>query len=148
MINQVIIEGEIQKGWQDKPAVSIRKTKSEKEVVNFSIISKYGPDEKFSSGIVKVERWPNANEIGMFEMLQAGDIVTVQGAIKTGSYEKDGAKVFYSFINADEVSPMIPAEDPKPIEQKDDQVQESGFDFQETPKFDDQPESGDDTIPF
>lgn len=104
MINQILIEGVIQRGFQEKPAVEIRKTQSGKNIVSFTIISKYGPDSKFSSGLVKVQRWANDAELGMFEIMQFGDIVNVSGSLTFNSYEKDGKKIYIQLINADEVT--------------------------------------------
>ena len=149
MINQVLIEGLIQNGWKDRSAVEIKKTTSGKTVVSFSIISNYGPENKFSSGIVKVQRWANDSELGLFEIMQADDIVVVTGSLTFNSFEgKDGKKVYYQLVNADEVVlnrlESQTETDELPNEPMDDAPKESQFNFDdETEK-----ESSDDQIPF
>jgi hypothetical protein len=105
MINKVMIEGEVQKGWKDKPAVESITTQSGKIVSKFNIISKYGPEDKFSSGIVKVTYWQPPIGGPLSEFVNAGDVVMIEGELKTESWEsKDGSgKKYQLSINAQTV---------------------------------------------
>lgn len=98
MLNEVNIVGVIQKGYRDYPAVNIRKA-GEKFVCSFSIINKYGKDDSYSSGILKVEGWyDNESEV---PIINSGDIVKISGVLKTNSYtNKDNVKVYTTLISS------------------------------------------------
>ena len=145
MINTVIIEGVIQPGYQDKPGIIISKTQTGRTVTSFSLISKYGPDNKFSSGIVPVKYWQDADSTPLTDMVKVGDAVICEGNISTESWEKDGKKNFKMIVTAERVSIPSCEFDAQPIYQSEDQVKESEFDMNNT---DSKPDTADEQIPF
>ena len=103
MINQVIIEGNIQPGYKEFPAVQTKNINETRSVSKFKIISKYGPEEKFSSGIVTVDYW-HSSELNPQVGYKAGDLVTIQGQLKVNAFKtKDGVQKYELIVSADSV---------------------------------------------
>ena len=99
-MNKVIISGRITK------EIEIRYSQNQTAVARFSIALDRGKDQ---NGASKGADYPNCIAFGKTaETLQKwsagkGGRIQVEGHIQTGSYEKDGAKVYTTDIIADRI---------------------------------------------
>lgn len=89
----------------------LRYTQTGKSVARFRVCvnEKISPDREITEYIT-VQSWRNAEEIGA---LMKGDKVHVEGRFKTDSYEKNGQKVYTSYVLATSVTVPIAG---KPVE--------------------------------
>lgn len=74
----------------------------ETTMVNFTVEVPTGSKTNNSKNYVKCEAWGDQAKI-VDEMSQ-GDVVFVSGSVRTGSYEKDGVKVYTQNIRAQNVA--------------------------------------------
>ena len=84
----------------------LRYTPSGKAVANFTIAVDRGFKDKetgeSNADFIKITTWDKqAENVG--NMLKKGRLVLVDGSIRTGSYEKDGQKIYTTDIQASRV---------------------------------------------
>ena len=84
----------------------LRYTPSGKAVANFTIAVDRGFKDKetgeSNTDFIKITTWDKqAENVG--NMLKKGRLVLVDGSIRTGSYEKDGQKIYTTDIQASRV---------------------------------------------
>lgn len=81
----------------------LRYTPGGKAVANFTIAVDRGFKDKetgeSSADFIKVTTWDKQAE-NVSNMLKKGRLVLVDGSIRTGSYEKDGQKVYTTEVHA------------------------------------------------
>ena len=98
MINLVILEGRLTKD------VELQKTGTGKSLARFTIAT---DDGKGKDG-VKISNFPNCEAWGqpaefLAQYGKKGDIVSVQGRIRTGSYDDKGITRYFTEVTADRV---------------------------------------------
>jgi single-strand DNA-binding protein len=99
MLNCAVIMGRICNDLE------LRKTPSGVEVTRFTVAvdRAYKQGEEKKTDFINVTAWRNTASF-LCKYFTKGSMVAVQGAIQTGSYEKDGRKINTFEILADNVS--------------------------------------------
>ena len=87
-MNLVILSGNICNEWD------IRSTISGKMVVTNTIAVR---DGKEKSQFIKIKAWETTADL-LTKYIGKGDKVTLQGAFKTDTYDKDGKKNYFNYI--------------------------------------------------
>lgn len=87
-MNIVILSGNICNEWD------IRSTVSGKMVVTNTIAVR---DGKEKSQFIKIKAWENTANL-LIGYIDKGDKITLQGAFKTDTYEKDGKKSYFNYV--------------------------------------------------
>lgn len=96
MINRIIIEGNLTDN------VDLRHTNTGKMVTSFSVACSEGSGEKKYTEFVNVTAWEKTAEL-IAKYCQKGTRVLVEGKLRTETYEKDGQKVYRTYILATNV---------------------------------------------
>lgn len=99
MLNNAVIMGRICNDLE------LRKTPTGVEVTRFTVAvdRPYKQGEERKADFINVTAWRNTASF-LCKYFTKGSMVAVQGAIQTGSYEKDGRKINTFEIVADNVS--------------------------------------------
>lgn len=95
-MNKAILIGNITKDLE------LRKTPSDKSVVEFSVALNDGYGEKKTTEYVNVVAWEKTAET-LVNYCGKGSKVMVEGKIKTDSYDKNGAKVYKTYVLANNI---------------------------------------------
>ena len=95
-MNKAILIGNITKDLE------LRKTQSDKSVVEFSVALNEGYGEKKTVEYVNVVAWEKSAET-LVNYCGKGSKVMVEGRIKTDSYEKNGQKVYKTYVLANNI---------------------------------------------
>lgn len=150
MLNELKIEGILQSGWQGGQPVTIRETETGKKVVSMTIVNKYGKEEQYSAGYMKVNQWVNNGQpLPDYGHFIAGDRVYIEGRVEH-KYRKHNDKEYIdTLITAESISLMTIPQDYDQEEASNQQpgvsidsvqdirkiplVKESEFDFTATP---------------
>lgn len=90
-MNIVILSGNICKEWE------VRTTVSGKTVISNTIALR---DGKKNSQFIQVKAWEQTADL-LLQYIEKGDKVTLQGRIKTDSYDKNGSKNYYTYVLVD-----------------------------------------------
>jgi len=90
-INDVTISGNITRDLE------LRKTQSGKSVLEFSIAVNEGFGDKQDTQYVNLKAWEKTAEI-IHTYCGKGTKIVVNGKLKNDSYEKDGQKVYRSYV--------------------------------------------------
>lgn len=59
--------------------------------------------QKIFKQFITIKAWSSAYKNMLAQKCGEGDMLSVQGAFKTDSYEKNGARVYSSYVNADKI---------------------------------------------
>ena len=99
MINLVILEGRLTKD------VELQKTGTGRSLARFTIATDEGKDKNG----VKISNFPNCEAWGqpaefLAQYGHKGDLVSVQGRVRTGSYDDNGTTRYFTAITADRVN--------------------------------------------
>lgn len=99
MINLVILEGRLTRD------VELQKTANGKSLARFTIAT----DEGKTKDGTKISNFPNCEAWGqpadfIAQYAHKGDTVSVQGRIRTGSYDDNGTTRYFTSITADKVN--------------------------------------------
>lgn len=99
MINIVILEGRLTRG------VELQKTANGKSLARFTIAT----DEGKAKDGTKISNFPNCEAWGqpaefLAHYAHKGDTVSVQGRIRTGSYDDNGTTRYFTSVTADKVN--------------------------------------------
>lgn len=94
-MNKVIVTGRLVRDPE------MRYTQSGKAVTNFTIAVDRHNKEK-EADFIKINTW-DAQAENVAKFLAKGSLVLIEGSIRTGSYEKDGQKVFTTEVIAQRV---------------------------------------------
>ena len=121
MLNRTILIGRLTRD------VEIRKTGTGKSVTNFSIAVArgFGKDE---TDFINCIAWDKTADF-MANYLSKGSLISIEGRIQTGSYDKDGKKVYTTDVVADRVQSL------ESKSQREEQPQEQSY-IQEEPVLD------------
>lgn len=95
-MNKVILIGNITKDLE------LRKTPSNKSVVEFSVAINEGYGEKKTTEYVYIMAWEKTAET-LANYCGRGSKIMVEGKIKTDTYEKNGAKVYKTYVLANNI---------------------------------------------
>lgn len=87
-MNIVILSGNICKEWEERTTVS------GKTVISNTIALR---DGKKNSQFIQVKAWEQTADL-LLKYIEKGDKVTIQGRIKTDSYDKNGSKNYYTYV--------------------------------------------------
>lgn len=96
-INRVIIEGRLTK------EIDTRETASGKVIARFTIANNYGWGENKGTNFVNCVAFGKTAEV-IERFISKGDRATYEGEWRTGSYEKDGKKVYTNDFMVNNVS--------------------------------------------
>ena len=99
MINLVILEGRLTKD------VELQKTGTGRSLARFTIATDEGKDKNGA----KISNFPNCEAWGqpaefLAQYGHKGDLVSVQGRVRTGSYDDNGTTRYFTTITADRVN--------------------------------------------
>ena len=99
MINIVILEGRLTKD------VELQKTGTGRSLARFTIAT----DEGKGKDGIKISNFPNCEAWGqpaefLAQYAHKGDLVSVQGRVRTGSYDDNGTTRYFTTITADRVN--------------------------------------------
>lgn len=99
MINLVILEGRLTKD------VELQKTGTGRSLARFTIAT----DEGKGKDGAKISNFPNCEAWGqpaefLAQYGHKGDLVSVQGRVRTGSYDDNGTTRYFTTITADRVN--------------------------------------------
>lgn len=99
MINLVILEGRLTKD------VELQKTGTGRSLARFTIATDEGKDKNG----VKISNFPNCEAWGqpaefLSQYAKKGDLISVQGRVRTGSYDDSGTTRYFTTITADRVN--------------------------------------------
>ena len=95
-MNKAILIGNITKDLE------LRKTPSNKSVVEFSVALNEGYGEKKTTEYINVVAWEKTAET-LANYCGRGSKIMVEGKIKTDTYEKNGAKVYKTYVLANNI---------------------------------------------
>ena len=95
-MNKAILIGNITRDLE------LRKTQSDKSVVEFSVALNEGYGEKKTVEYVNVVAWEKTAET-LVNYCGKGSKVMVEGRIKTDSYDKNGQKVYKTYVLASNI---------------------------------------------
>jgi single-strand DNA-binding protein len=95
-MNKVILIGNITKDLE------LKKTPSNKSVVEFSVALNEGYGEKKTTEYINVVAWEKTAET-LANYCGRGSKIMVEGKIKTDTYEKNGAKVYKTYVLANNI---------------------------------------------
>lgn len=95
-INSVVLVGRLAND------IELRKTESNKSVTRFTVAIDEGYGDNKSTNFISCTAWQQSADF-MSKYAKKGDYVSVNGHIKTGSYDKNGGKVYTTDIMADRV---------------------------------------------
>lgn len=95
-LNNVVLVGRLAND------IELRKTESNKSVASFTVAIDEGYGNEKSTNFIRCTAWQQSADF-MAKYAKKGDYVAVNGHIKTGSYEKNGQKVYTTDIMADRV---------------------------------------------
>lgn len=95
-MNKVILIGNITKDLE------LRKTQSAKSVVEFSVALNEGYGEKKTVEYVNIIAWEKTAET-LVNYCGKGSKIMVEGRIKTDSYDKNGQKVYKTYVLANNI---------------------------------------------
>lgn len=95
-MNKVILIGNITKDLE------LRRTPSNKSVVEFSVALNEGYGEKKTTEYINVVAWEKTAET-LANYCGKGSKIMVEGRIKTDTYEKNGAKVYKTYVLANNI---------------------------------------------
>lgn len=89
MINRVVLTGRLTK------ALGIERTKTNRKYTRFTLAvqRRTQKDGQQEADFVNCIAWNNTAEI-MYEHLSKGALIGIEGRLSTGSYEKNGEKVY------------------------------------------------------
>jgi single-strand DNA-binding protein len=79
--------------------MELKFTQSGKAAGNFTLAVDSGYGESKKTDFIKCVAWDKTAE-NIANMMKKGRLVLVEGSIKTGSYDKDGVKVYTTDIQA------------------------------------------------
>lgn len=96
MINRVIIEGNLTDN------VDLRKTQSGKLVTSFTVACSEGTGDKKYTEFVDVTAWEKTAEL-ISRYCQKGTRVLIEGKLRTDSYDKNGQKMYRTYVLANNV---------------------------------------------
>lgn len=96
-INRVIIEGRLTK------EVDARETASGKVVARFTVANNYGWGENKGVNFITCVAFGKTAEV-IEKFIKKGDRATFEGEWRTGSYEKDGSRVYTNDFIVNNVS--------------------------------------------
>lgn len=100
-MNKAILIGNITKD------LDLRKTQSNKSVLEFSVAINEGYGDRKYTEYINVVAWDGvADRIGSY--CHKGSKVMIEGRIKTDSYEKNGQKIYKTFVVAYDVEFLSP----------------------------------------
>ncbi len=102
-MNKVILIGNITK------ELELRKTQTNKSVVEFSIAINEGYGDNKTTEYVNITCWEKLAE-RIVQYCRKGHKVCVEGRIKTDSYEKQGQKVYRTYVLANNIEFLQPRE--------------------------------------
>lgn len=102
-MNKVILIGNITK------ELELRKTQTNKSVVEFSIAINEGYGDNKTTEYVNITCWEKLAE-RIVQYCRKGHKIGVEGRIKTDSYEKQGQKVYRTYVLANNIEFLQPKE--------------------------------------
>ncbi len=96
MINRVTVEGNI------TDHIDLRQTTNGKMVTSFSVASNEGSGENKHTEFVNVTAWEKTAEL-ISRYCQKGTRVLIEGKLRTDSYDKNGQKMYRTYVLANNV---------------------------------------------
>ena len=100
-INKVILEGRISKMGE------LKTSQSGVESIKFTVaVDRYSKDKEASADFIQCTAFRQTAKF-VSSYFQKGKPIVVEGKITTGSYEKDGAKVYTTDVTVDTVNFVV-----------------------------------------
>jgi len=105
-MNKAILIGNITRDLE------LRKTTTNKSVVEFSIAINEGYGDKKTTDYINIVAWEKTAET-LASYCGKGSKIMVEGRIKTDSYEKNGSKIYKTYILANSIE-FLSNKEPEP----------------------------------